>query len=197
MDAFAKILPLGKTWAGQAIASGDWAKTADLEGLVAFFGHDGSMLSSGLVESASANRVKAVLVRNSSGSALSPGQAVLWDANYIGRRVSGYAASGIQSRFAGVVDPSLKSDVAAGDLFWLIVGGPTKIKTVASSLSAISAGDLVSIGDSSGRINKASTVPADAAAALTLALSMVGIAMEARGTGDTNKLTSVMLYPTF
>lgn len=71
----------------------------------------------------------AILVRNVSGVALTPGRTVSWKAGFRGRRVDGYTTT-TGAEVAGVVDDQLPAaGVANNDLFWLLVEGPALIKT--------------------------------------------------------------------
>lgn len=88
------------------------------------------------VPSGSAVRIKrsngfvhAILVRNVSGAALTPGRAVTWKAGFRGKRVDGYVRL-TNAEVAGIVDDQLPAaGVANNDLFWLIVKGPALLKT--------------------------------------------------------------------
>lgn len=71
----------------------------------------------------------AILVRNVSGVALTPGRTVSWKAGFRGRRVDGYTTT-TGAEVAGVVDDQLPAaGVANNDMFWLLVDGPALIKT--------------------------------------------------------------------
>lgn len=86
--------------------------------------------------------VRAVLVRNRSGQTLLPKRAVVWAAGYRGKGVAGYARSDAEE-VAGVVDEFLPAGgVPDGDLFWLVVQGPTLVKSAIANYSAdIAEGD--------------------------------------------------------
>lgn len=71
----------------------------------------------------------AVLVRNVSGIALTPGRTVSWKSGFRGRRVDGYTTT-TAAEVAGVVDDQLPAaGVANNDLFWLLIKGPALLKT--------------------------------------------------------------------
>lgn len=80
----------------------------------------------------SAQDVRLIAVRNTSGITLLPGLAVVWESGQRGKRVDGYSfappADGQDNtgEIAGVVDDHLpmSTGVRNGDLFWLQVGGP-------------------------------------------------------------------------
>lgn len=86
--------------------------------------------------------VSCIAVRNTSGAALLPGQAVKFKKTAILTEVDGAAASLADSPL-GIVDEYLPSTgVANGDIFWLVVSGPTAIKTAAAFVP----GGLVGVG---------------------------------------------------
>lgn len=65
-----------------------------------------------------------ILVRNTSGGALTPKTPVKWEDGYVGKRVDGPVAADGDAG-AGVVDENLPAaGVRDGDLFWLCVEGP-------------------------------------------------------------------------
>ena len=69
-----------------------------------------------------------VLVRNTSGSVLLPGQVVTWQSGFRNRRVNA-KASAASYNVAGVVDYYLPSSgVADKDLFWLFRTGPIEVR---------------------------------------------------------------------
>lgn len=87
--------------------------------------------------------VRAVAMRNTSGSALTPGQVVKAKTAALLSEVDG--AGDVDSPVVGVVDEYLASGgVANNDIFWLIVSGPT----TADSSGSISQGGFVSVGTS-------------------------------------------------
>lgn len=84
--------------------------------------------------------VKCVAARNTSGSAILPGAVVKFGtANLLGE-VDGSA--GVDDLVVGVADEYLPAaGVAANDIFWVVVGGPTTANTAAT----FAAGDPISI----------------------------------------------------
>jgi hypothetical protein len=86
--------------------------------------------------------VTCIAVRNTSGAALLPGQVVRFKKTAILTEVDSVAAS-LADAPLGVVDEYLPaSGVANNDIFWLVVSGPTAIKTAAS----LAPGALVGVG---------------------------------------------------
>lgn len=86
--------------------------------------------------------VRAILVRNRSGQTLLPKRAVVWAAGQRGKAVAGYARSDAEE-VAGIVDEFLPAGgVPDGDLFWIVVQGPTLVKSSIANYSAdIAEGD--------------------------------------------------------
>ena len=83
--------------------------------------------------------VTCVAVRNTSGAPLLPGAVVKFKKTAILDEVDGVAAA-VTDAPLGVVDEYLPaSGVANGDVFWLVVSGPTAITTAAT----LAAGALV------------------------------------------------------
>ena len=119
--------------------------------------------------------LKAVIVRNTSGSAISApaGKLYRFDIGQTGRKVIGSIddAAGAEE-WAGVVDPELGSDdVASNDLCWLVVEG---VVSLTDSGSGISAGDPV-VCAASG----------DIATGAASAVELIGHALDAIGANAT------------
>jgi hypothetical protein len=77
--------------------------------------------------------VTCIAVRNTSGGALLPGEAVKFKATAILDEVDGKAASAAAGTLVGIVDEYLPATgVADKDVFWVVVSGPTAIETAAS-----------------------------------------------------------------
>jgi hypothetical protein len=86
--------------------------------------------------------VSCIAVRNTSGAALLPGQVVRFKKTAILTEVDSVAAS-IADAPLGVVDEYLPATgVVNNDVFWLVVSGPTAIKTAAT----LAPGALVGVG---------------------------------------------------
>jgi hypothetical protein len=116
----------GKTFSGGTPTSVD--QSVGIEGSRKLF-RDEYRSGNGVKVKRSNSQIEGVLVRNSSGAALTPGRTVSWTAAYRWRRVSGYTTTTAQE-VAGVVDDQLPSaGVASNDLFWLLRRGPCLVKT--------------------------------------------------------------------
>jgi hypothetical protein len=92
--------------------------------------------------------VKCIAMRNTSGGTLTAGQVVKGKTTALLSEVDGSAS--VDSPVVGVVDEYLTTAVAANDIFWMVVSGPT----TADSDGAISQGAFVSVG-TSGTAGKA------------------------------------------
>lgn len=77
----------------------------------------------------SGDLVEAILVRNETGGTLAAGTLATWDtgSTYGPPKAVG-GTSGAASIACGAVDPWITSAVPDDSFFWLIVGGPTKLK---------------------------------------------------------------------
>ncbi len=91
--------------------------------------------------------VRAIIVRNVSGTPLFAGQIVTWQAGFIGKRVDGLANRPYQ-HVAGVVDDWIgPAGVRNGDLFWCVVEGPCLAAlTLTSGEQTVAADDLLTAG---------------------------------------------------
>jgi len=146
----------------------------------------------------SGRTITAVICRNTYGSALLGKRLGLLEVDasnprdYLGR-VNGYSAVFTNGGIV-VIDPDLDSNgVAANDLFWGIVAGPTTILTsnadtafngdIASGapiVAATAAGTTTTVG---GRV---SNIAGATTQAFSLANNLVGWALSARTTGETD-----------
>jgi hypothetical protein len=119
-----------------AVPSASW--NTDLEGTVKVF-EDITPQTSGTVPARhrSNRSVTCVLVRNvcvsgaggTTTGLLLPKRCVTWAAGYEGKRVDGYSKV-TATDIAGVVDEYYAAaGVAVGELFWLVVKGPTEVIT--------------------------------------------------------------------
>lgn len=100
-------------------------------------------------------RVVARIMRNKTGGTLAAGEIILvdLDGGHAGVGTAD-AKSSVGDRCCLVVDPALgDSTVAADDLFYAIVKGPSKAKQPASAAS-LAAGDVIKAG-ASGRLAEA------------------------------------------
>lgn len=144
----------------------------------------------------SGRKCRCILVRNVSGQALLPGQVVTWKAGYQFRRVDGYINS-IAVRPAGIVDELLPSTgVPDGDLFWLLVNGPSLVNRAISNFGAdLAAGDMIYAlttssttgATTAGRFNRfagtfTATQTTDGTLAQILDTSKIGWALSASAT---------------
>lgn len=147
----------------------------------------------GVLVKRSSRLIDAVLVRNVSGIALTPGRQVVWKAGSRGKRVDGYTTTTAQE-VAGIVDDQLPSaGVASNDLFWLIRKGPCLIKTplAGDSGNVFSEGDvLVALTAATSQATTAGRPAVLAVAATTnTALAIVNRfarVMSAKTTANTN-----------
>jgi hypothetical protein len=79
--------------------------------------------------------VECVAVKNSSGSALLPGAVVKFKDSAILSEVDGPATT--STALMGIVDEYLPaSGVADGEVFWLVIGGPSTVTKTATSVAA-------------------------------------------------------------
>ena len=97
----------------------------------------------GVTKVATGRKVVLKVVRNVSGVALKPGRTVRFSAASTAPfecRVEGYAIAA-SDRVAGVVDEYLPSaGVPNNDLFYIVVGGPTKLTQGATTGAAVTPG---------------------------------------------------------
>jgi len=91
--------------------------------------------------------VVCVAARNNSGAAVTAGQIVKFDPADLTRGVSGTSSS-TSDVLVGVADEYLPAGGAAiGDIFWVVVRGPT---TVAKTSTAIAAGAAIGTSTTAG-----------------------------------------------
>lgn len=141
---------------------------------------------SGIIRS---NRVKkCVAVRNSSGGALLPKRIVRFAVGTAGTAVfsavDGYAAVA-NNELVGVVDEYLPAaGVAANDVFWVVVDGPTEVSHALSG-TAIAVGDRLAAitAATSGATTAGRATPSSVGAATTgsdnAGLGVIGYACSA------------------
>lgn len=130
MEIGTTIIPRGKGFYNDPVRAADkttWAQSTALEGTIRKFHREVETFIDGTSGPKVSIRrdVICILVRNNSSEYLKPKRAVVWDTDYIGRRVSGYA-NGDAVRVAGIVDEFFSpAGVPPGELFWITVKGPT------------------------------------------------------------------------
>lgn len=120
---------------GQTFLSGNANRTltatmgADKEGSMMAFDDVDPTATTGAKTKRSNRTVTCMLVRNESAGVLLPKYVVKWKSGQRYRQVDGYTCVTNEAA-AGVVDEFLgSSGVAVHDLFWLVVKGPTLMKT--------------------------------------------------------------------
>lgn len=127
------------------------------------------------------NRLKTcIAVRNSSGVALLPKRVVTWKSGSLSE-VDGYTRL-TDAASAGVVDEHLPSTgVAANDVFWITVEGPTEIKLGPAAEAAV---DTVLVALTAAASTHSTTAgQAQTAAATYLQNGYIGRALSAGTTG--------------
>lgn len=181
------VMPdLGKTWYGdQTIDATNYGRSIQHEG-TEWEVDDIDPSATEVVKKRRSNRKRlAMLVRNVSGGALTPGTPVKWAAGFRGRRVDAAAAN--QGETAGFVDEMLPAaGVKDDDLFWIIVDGPVLANKATGGGTAI-ANDAVVISVGSGNVAAVGS-PADAGAAQVDAFYACGRVIEAAVNDDTKVL---------
>lgn len=140
MDTGANPIPRGQTYYGtDGTIPSDYGTSVSLEGrrhTSPAYNPDSSIVRR------NGGDVKSIIVRNTSGLTLNPGDLVIWDSDYRLRRVAGRAFEAA-GEVAGIVDDMLSSSgVRNGDLFHLLVEG-----LVLSRLSKTAAEAVVTAGD--------------------------------------------------
>ena len=113
--------PLGSTYYNGATPPTTFTDTTvSMEGIVRVFENRSPTAPISLRH---AGHLECMLVRNTSGIALLPGQAVIWASGYTHQRVDGLVCT-TAGEVAGIVDDSLPAaGVPDDDLFWLIRKG--------------------------------------------------------------------------
>lgn len=125
--------------------------------------------------------VECICVKNTSGSALLPGQVAKFKlaptagAGWTGIIGEVDGTAGASDKLVGVVDEYLPAaGVANGEVFWLVVRGPSTVrKTSGASGNAVAAGDTLSTTATSGSAYTGTTN------------TQVGYAIQAAATTDT------------
>jgi hypothetical protein len=113
--------PLGQTYYNGATPPTTYTDTTvSLEGMVRTFENRSPGAP---ITIRHGGQIECVLVRNTSGVALLPSQAVIWQSGYSGQRVDGLVCT-TAGEVAGIVDDSLPATgVPDDDLFWLMRRG--------------------------------------------------------------------------
>lgn len=184
---------------GRTIDTSDYGSSVSFEGRVARFQDQIYSSTDNVIRPRSDAEVKCRLVRNVSGIALLPKRAVKWAAGYRHRRVDGYCCITAEE-CAGVVDEWLPTaGVRNGDLFWIVVGGPTlmlsslagdaeNVITEGSALYALTA--ATSQATTAGRVvawnGTFSAAQTTDGTAGKINQNYVGRAMSAKTTANTN-----------
>ena len=91
----------------------------------------------GSVKLRSGTMIRAVYVKNDSGSAIVGGKGCVYKAGYLGLYVGGLHSA--DARCDGVADPFVAS-IANGAYFWLVISGPCNVLI---GTSGVSAGDAL------------------------------------------------------
>lgn len=134
---------------GFTFYNGETIDTADLggkniEGKEYVFESNRQIDHTGATPDPSGRPVRVKVVRNRAAVALKPGRIVTWSAASTApfqTGVAGYATA-VAGLVAGVVDEYLPAaGVPVGDLFYLVVDGPGKILSGATTAPAITYGD--------------------------------------------------------
>ena len=146
-----------------------------LEGLVHAFPDTDP---SDVVKRRSGGNVVCILVRNTHSAAVTPGQVVVWEAAYHGKRTDA-PCSVLGERVAGVVDDHLPSAGAAvNDLYWLIVRGKADvINDGGISINSM----LFASGTTAGQVILVAS-PSGTQACRTIGTAITAVADDVKGT---------------
>lgn len=165
------------------------------EGFEKAFKDDTAVSGTGAKGVRSAREIYCRCVRNASGINLLPKRLVAYKSGYWGQRVDGYTSTDF-ARPAGVVDDQLPaSGVRNGDLFWLQYRGPalcttdpasagTNVHTQGVGVVALTAA-ASTFSTTAGRV-QTYFVTSNATIIGSQAMNLVGIAMSAKTTAQTN-----------
>lgn len=156
------------------------ATNGELEHLLGYRGYFQDVASgsgTGAVTENSGQVIEAIWVKNTRGSALSPGYGLIWNTSEdIGKDVT---IAGNNAMWAGVVSHRIVGTVADDENFWMIVKGPSKVvhdgndTVVKGSLLVAATGGKVDLYDASPTsdalaqreatliVGRASAAPAD------------------------------------
>ncbi len=194
-------LPIrGRTFlGGNANRTIDATMGVDKEGSLMLFDDDDPTVTTGAKTKRSNRQVTCLLVRNVAAAALLPKFIVKWKSGQRNRQVDGYTAVTNEAA-AGVVDEFLGSaGVAVNDLFWIVVRGPTLMKTAleGDGTNVINLDDILgALTAATSGATTAGRVRVNALTATSTALTdgsegnkqmnSFGRALSARTTGNTN-----------
>jgi hypothetical protein len=190
-----KKIPRGRTWYNGDTIDANNLGGVLFEGTVAVFPNRSAKTGVAPWSRRAPDEVVAVLVRNVSGVNLLPGMMVTWAAGYFKKRVDGYSRT-TAVWVAGVVDEHLPAaGVPTNDLFWLVVKGPTLVKTSAAADAEdviAEFGRLVALtaaasthSTTAGRVIAQTDAGTDTT--LDQIQNVVGIALSANTTAQTNR----------
>lgn len=135
--------------------------------------------SSTVAGKTTAMEVRARLVKNRRGSAITKGLALKWKTGYNGLGVDVVTTGDKPVGFASPFLPS--AGVADGDYFWMVYLGPCK--AVSDGSSTLADTDTV-VTVSTGKVKKQVAAPADTTAAMVQVNSRAGTPMESVAATD-------------
>ena len=159
---------------------------ADREGSMLVFDDVDPTVTTGAKTKRSNRTVTAMLVRNVAAAALLPKFIVKWKSGKRNLQVDGYTCITNEAA-AGVVDEFLGSaGVAVNDLFWIVVKGPTLIKTPLEGDGT----NVINLDDILGALTAATS-------GATTAGRVGVVALTATSTGTTNGALGNALFNTF
>lgn len=202
-DNVVALPALGKTYLNGPNRTPDSTPTSSkaIEGIVKRFKNVNYNSTTGaqVKDTVSGGDVIAILVRNASGIALTPGRLVTWKTTLQGRQVDGYSTVDY-AQCAGVVDPFLPTaGVAANDYFWIFVKGLCLVKKAADT-NTLTKDDYVlavtaasSQNAAAGRIQSIALVN-NATTATLMALNRIGVASSTSNTSGADILVRLDLY---
>lgn len=177
---------------GQTFLSGNANRTitstmgADKEGSTMIFDDIDPSSTTGAKTTRSNRPITAMLVRNEAAAALLAKFTVKWKSGQRGKQVDGYCCV-TNEACAGVVDEFLgSSGVAVHDLFWLVVKGPTLMKTPLEGDGT----NVISVDDILGALTAATSGATTSGRAGVVALT-------ATSTGTTNGALGNALFNSF
>jgi hypothetical protein len=157
-----------------------------------------SQANNGALDS-SGRRVRVKVVQNKSGVNLKPARVAHYKASDpYETQLDGYTFA-VGDRPAGVIDEFLPAaGVADGDLFYLVIDGPTKVTQLSASASILAIGDRVVPGtgtsatnDDAGRVVKQDLTGATATLGNNLQ-NVVGFAAVANNSVEDAKIAGVV-----
>ena len=196
--------PTGLPRRGQTYYQGQtppttFAESAHVEGTMVQFKDTTAAGAFGGDSLRSNNDILMRLVRNTSGFTLLPSRLLQWQAGHIGKRVDGYVEDEWDPSVAGVYDEFHTSGVVDNDMGWLVVQGPTMLKTplagdetnvidafdalvaiTAATTNCTTAGRVQAFGVTTNYTDAATEAPAQIR-------GIIGRALSAKTTAQTNQ----------